>query len=174
MNFEKSCWLQGKNSGGLVLKISKSIEQGIYVLLMIALQTDHRPLRSQLLSERLEVSDSYLKKILRKLVVAGLIESSAGKEGGFTLLKQIDTISLYDVCQALDEIDDLQLPNLHLARKLFPGDNVHIKASEQKTLETFNQANSAFSGVLKGMTLDQLLESDSYQKGVVDWYSGMH
>ncbi|MFC6177042.1 Rrf2 family transcriptional regulator [Companilactobacillus huachuanensis] len=155
------------------MKISKSIEQGIYVLLMMALQTDHRPLKSQLLSERLEVSDSYLKKILRKLVVAELIESNAGKEGGFTLLKPIDSISLYDVCQAIEDIDDLQLPNLHLARKLFPGDNVHIQESEQQTLKTFSQANDAFSGVLKTMTLDQLLESDSFQNGVVDWYDNL-
>lgn len=152
------------------MKISKGVEQGVYVLLMMALQTEHRPLKSQLLSERLEVSDSYLKKILRRLVVAGLIESIASKEGGFILRRVIATISLYDVCQAVDEIDHLQLPDLHLAQKLFPGDVNHIQQSERLTTQTFAAANDAFSVQLKQLTLDRLLEPASYQSGVVDWY----
>ncbi|URN96263.1 MAG: Rrf2 family transcriptional regulator [Candidatus Pristimantibacillus lignocellulolyticus] len=35
------------------------------------------------------VSDSYLKKILRQLVVAGLVTSSASKDGGYQLARSI-------------------------------------------------------------------------------------
>ncbi|MFO8479000.1 Rrf2 family transcriptional regulator, partial [Staphylococcus aureus] len=51
------------------MKISKHFEQGIYVLLILATQEGQGAVKSQTLSEKLEVSDSSLKKILRKLVV---------------------------------------------------------------------------------------------------------
>ena len=52
--------------------INQCVEQGIYVVLILSLEKDHRPLRSSELSTILSVSDSYLKKILRKLVWAGI------------------------------------------------------------------------------------------------------
>ncbi len=71
----------------------QSIEQGIYVVLMLALQKNHEPIKSYTMSQILDVSDSYLKKILRKLVIAGLINSNASKDGGFTLAKSVRDIN---------------------------------------------------------------------------------
>ena len=48
------------------MKISKSFEQGMYVLLMLGLQKDNQIVKSNVMSNILHVSDSYLKKILRK------------------------------------------------------------------------------------------------------------
>ena len=55
------------------MKLNKSFEQAVYVLTMLALQENHTPVKSHVLSDILEVSDSYLKKILVKLTRAGLI-----------------------------------------------------------------------------------------------------
>ena len=55
------------------MKIRKSFEQAICILLYAAL--DCKPIKSHELSEKLSVSDSYLKKITRQLVVSGLIQS---------------------------------------------------------------------------------------------------
>ena len=44
------------------MKISKSLEQEIFVLLMLALQKDKTTVKSFILSKKLEISDSYLKK----------------------------------------------------------------------------------------------------------------
>lgn len=152
------------------MKISKSIEQGIYVILMMAVQQEHTPLKSQLLSGRLEVSDSYLKKILRKLVTAGLIKSVASKDGGFVIDRPVTTITLYDVCAALDDLQTLSLPELHLAAKIFPGNAEHIRQSENIALDAFTAAHEAYSQSLKTVTLDRFLESGSYENGVVDWH----
>ena len=62
-----------------MVRINKSTEQGIIVLLMLGLQKDGQPVDSQSLSTVMGVSDSYLKKTLRKLTIAGLITSSAGR-----------------------------------------------------------------------------------------------
>ena len=44
------------------MKINKSFEQGIYVLLMLGLQKDNQTVKSNVMSNILQVSDSYLKK----------------------------------------------------------------------------------------------------------------
>ena len=46
---------------------------------------------------------SYLSKILRQLVVAGLLDSQKGHHGGFTLTRPSAQIRLYDVLVAVDE-----------------------------------------------------------------------
>lgn len=152
------------------MKVSKSVEQGIYVILMLAVQKDHTPLKSQLLSERLEVSDSYLKKILRKLVQAGLVKSVASKDGGFMIAQQVTQTTLYDVCAALDDLETLTMPDLHLAAKIFPGDAAHIKQSEALAQEAFATAHAAYADALKQVPLSRFLEDGSYQAGVVDWH----
>ena len=68
-----------------MMKVKNSVEQAICLLIMIAHSDEGIPLKSYNISESLGVSDSYLKKIIRQLVVAGLISSEAGKKGGVSL-----------------------------------------------------------------------------------------
>ena len=89
------------------MRIRKSFEQAICILLLIG--TSEGPLKSHELSKMLDVSDSYLKKVTRQLVVAGLITSKASKLGGFILNKKMNDISffiitnfLYFVCKNID------------------------------------------------------------------------
>lgn len=61
------------------MRISTSTEQAVFVMLMLALQRGRTPLRSRLLAQRLNVSDSYLKKILKTMVDARLITARPGR-----------------------------------------------------------------------------------------------
>ena len=146
------------------MKISKSLEQAIFVLLMLALQKDKTTVKSFILSKKLEISDSYLKKILRKMVVADLIVSNASKDGGFQLKKSIEEISLYDVYKAIEttEITDFKS---EIARKLFK-DEEHIKNSEDRIIDTINKAEDT----LKKLKLSALLDSKKYKNSDIDWY----
>lgn len=146
------------------MKISKSLEQAIFVLLMLALQKDKTTVKSFILSKKLEISDSYLKKILRKMVVADLIVSNASKDGGFQLKKPIEEISLYDVYKAIEttEITDFKS---EIARKLFK-DEEHIKNSEDRIIDTINKAEDT----LKKLKLSELLDSKKYKNSDIDWY----
>ena len=74
------------------MRIRKSFEQAICILLLIG--TSEGPLKSHELSKMLDVSDSYLKKVTRQLVVAGLITSKASKLGGFILNKKQTSLNL--------------------------------------------------------------------------------
>jgi Rrf2 family iron-sulfur cluster assembly transcriptional regulator len=69
------------------MKINKSIEQGIFVVIMLELEKDHKPLKCPTLSENLGVSTTYLQKILHRMVNAGIVHSNASKDGGYTIAK---------------------------------------------------------------------------------------
>ena len=65
------------------MRIRGSLEQAICIVLLIS--TSSRPVKSSELSKKLNVSDSYLKKIMRQLVKAKIVSSIASKNGGFVL-----------------------------------------------------------------------------------------
>lgn len=100
------------------MKMSNAVEQSLVVLVMLALQKDELPIKSYLLSNRLEVSESYLKKTMRKLVVAGIVQAIASKEGGFKLARSIADITLLDVYEAI-EGDGSFIHSTQLADRIF-------------------------------------------------------
>ena len=101
------------------MKVNKSVEQAIYVLLILALQRDHTPVKSRVLSQKLKVSDSYLKKILMTMKNNNLITAISSKNGGYQLAQPIDKISLKDVFIAL-ELNQEPYDFNHLAYNVFP------------------------------------------------------
>lgn len=98
------------------MKIRKSFEQAVCILLIIA--TSEGPAKSSYLSNRLNVSDSYLKKIMRQLVVADLISSKASKLGGFVLSRNVDDITFLDIFNAIEGNEHFA-ETTHLVEKVF-------------------------------------------------------
>lgn len=149
------------------MKVNRSVEHGVLVLLMLALQRDHEPVTSQVLAQRMDVSDSYLKKTLRKLVVAGLVESSATRGGGYRLSRPIDQITLADAYEAL-EGEGFSFRASPLAVAVFP-DTEHAEQSIELITETFEGGYEAFLGVLATRRLSDLLKDGVWERGVIDW-----
>ena len=149
------------------MRLSKKFEQGIYVVFMLALQLEGRPIKSHILSEKLEVSDSYLKKILAKLVKFNIVKSNASKNGGFQLVRNIDEISLYDIYQALEEEKEYRPPQ-DLAYKIFVCKEA-IDKNVKKIDDVFVNAFNAFNEELKKLKFSDLLEKDIIKNGKLDW-----
>lgn len=59
-------------------------------------------LRASEISERTDVPVAYLSKVLRRLVVAGLVEARRGHGGGFTLARPARKIQVAEVLAAVD------------------------------------------------------------------------
>lgn len=149
------------------MKINKSVEQAIYVLIILALQKEHKAVKSHILSNILQVSDSYLKKILMKLSKNKLVFANASKQGGYQLNKSIEEISLKDVFFAL-ELNQDTIKFSHLAETIFE-DKEHTKESEQKILDTLNNGLNKFYDELDTLKLSNLLHKEAYEFGVIDW-----
>ena len=100
------------------MKLKISLEEALYVLLILAESHDGKPIKCAVISQQLGVSDSYLKKILRKLVIGQVINSSISKGGGFSLARPLDEIKMLDVFYAI-EGQDSYIRSQHLAERVF-------------------------------------------------------
>lgn len=149
------------------MRISSRFEQGIYVVIILALEQDHHPVKSSTMSGLLDVSDSYLKKILMKLSHSGLVNSSASKRGGYTLARGVDQISLKDVFVALDEGKGFFVQS-DFAQRLFPN-QAHVQESTDKILQTIDEGLGDFCDRLDKLKIADLLEDGAWQNGAVDW-----
>ncbi len=150
------------------MKLTSGVEQAVCILLMLASQKDGLPLKSITLSKRLEVSDSYLKKVLRKLVVGGLIDSNASKTGGFTLAKPDESITLLDVFEAIEGLAPFFVPS-NLVEKVFLMPET-IEKNRNAVINVLSEAEHLFKNSLKKCNLRQLRYYDQNNiPGTVDW-----
>ncbi len=149
------------------MKINSSFEQGIYVVVMLALQKDHTPVKSKILSTVLQVSDSYLKKILMKLSKNGIVISSASKQGGYQLAKDVHDISLKDIFVAL-ELDEGTYESSHYAKVLFPGQK-HAIDTEKRIENVIQNGLNNFYEELEQTKIVSLLEEGAYENGAIVW-----
>lgn len=85
------------------MKLTRSFEQSIAIMITIAGQPANNPIPANALAGKLNLSPTYSQKILRKLVVAGLIKATPGVNGGFIIARNPNQISIVDIMQAIDE-----------------------------------------------------------------------
>ncbi|WP_288590004.1 Rrf2 family transcriptional regulator [uncultured Thomasclavelia sp.] len=139
------------------MKLKNSVEQAICLLVMIAHSDEKTPLKSYNISKSLGVSDSYLKKIIRQLVVAGLITSEAGKKGGVSLKKSPDKITLLDIFEAIEGKEPFARAT-GLVERVFLNELKEVKEQKQAMiLEAFNQAEKSYKEKLKKITLQMAM-----------------
>ncbi|MTD41824.1 Rrf2 family transcriptional regulator [Erwinia sp. CPCC 100877] len=150
------------------MRLSKHVEESLYVILLLATQKGHRPIKSRQLSEILHVSDSSLKKVLRQLVVKGLIHSSASKDGGFELMKDIEDITLLDIVEAVESEELIRYVPNNVAETIFSKKD-HARKSEQYIIDGLNQARDAYAAILEKIKLAAILEEKTIQFGAIDW-----
>lgn len=135
------------------MKIRGSFEQAICIVLIIS--TNTKPVKSFELSERLHVSDSYLKKIIRQLVVHGFIYSIASKNGGFVLRKKPNEITFLDLFNAIEGKEKFA-QNTGLVDKIFDTKKEVIE-KETIIMNYLNAAEHEYRMKLKEITLDKIL-----------------
>ena len=149
------------------MKLNKSAEQAIYVLTILALSKDHRPVKSQVLSHILEVKDSYLKKILMKLSKAGLVHATISRQGGYQLAMPVERIGLGQVLEALDAAER-PLKFSHLGLRIYE-DADHVAEGEEKIRRALSRGEEAYYKQLNGLKVSELLYQEAYEQGTIDW-----
>ena len=137
------------------MKIRQSFEQAICILLLIG--ASDSPIKSHELSQKLDISDSYLKKITRQLVVCDLITSKASKLGGFVLKKKLQEISFLDIFEAIEGKEKF-IETTHLVEKVFDP-NLKVKETEAVIVDYLNTAEEQYKSKLKEITLDHIFKS---------------
>ena len=82
------------------MRITQEADYALRICAMLTMA--EYPVASSVLSKELCVSPKFTSKILRELLLAGLVNSSRGINGGFTLAKSPQRITLRTVIEAID------------------------------------------------------------------------
>ncbi len=132
------------------MQLSTKADYGLRALLDIALHANGRAVSLPEIARRQEISSSYLEQLLLSLQTAGLVRSTRGRKGGFTLTKLPSEIKLYIVLRSLERTlifrDCVDNPGICHRQK-------HCAATElmRRLTEVFIQELNAY-------TLDDLMK----------------
>lgn len=107
------------------------------------------------------VSPTYITKITRKLVVARLITSTAGANGGFILGRPMKEITLYDVVKATDGDEVFFRPNGIIAR-VFTNQEQKVQRGLTLIEDALEEAQLNWQNSLKKVTLDRIAQEVIY------------
>ena len=95
---------------------------------------------------------SYLEQLFRKLRLAGIVTSVRGRKGGYIYAKSIDSITIKDVMDAVDE--DLDATNCHGTHSCNDG-------KQCKTHNLWNGLNNLVDDYLNQITISNLVKNES-------------
>ncbi|MCB9765200.1 MAG: Rrf2 family transcriptional regulator [Alphaproteobacteria bacterium] len=81
---------------------NQTAEYALRVMAYLATIEGDRQVRSAEISTKARIPRHYVSKVLRRLVVAGLVDSRRGRGGGFQLARPPSTIHFIDILEATD------------------------------------------------------------------------
>ena len=88
--------------------LAKATTYALKALALMAREPDNTYFPVSKLAKELDISPTYLAKVLQRLVEPGLLKSTTGPGGGFALAKKSEKISLYDAMLLLEPEDTMK------------------------------------------------------------------
>jgi Rrf2 family protein len=85
-----------------VVKLSNKGRYGVRALFDIAFHNDGRPTQVRDIAERQSIPPRFLEQIFQDLKRAGIVGSKRGPQGGYSLARRAEEISLGEVVRALE------------------------------------------------------------------------
>ena len=152
--------------GGTNMRLSSGWEQSVYVLLMLDQLPEGKYINTISLSERLEVSDSYLKKIIKLLNNERLVKSVRGKNGGVALSKPLSQITFYDVFVAIEGKNRI-FESQNLLKK-FLGNEESKKAKRCVVTSSLDIIENTLVATLTSITLSQVAHQSEINYDLTD------
>jgi Rrf2 family protein len=134
-----------------MMNISTRGRYGLRALLEIAVQPQQMPVTIRDISEKQQMSVTYLEQILHRLKKAGLVRSIRGAKGGYVLARKGEKITVSQIINALDgpiSISHCDLPKMR--EKSCIGPSACVSRILWKKLE------DSIERVLSSVTLDDL------------------
>ncbi|MGG4266238.1 RrF2 family transcriptional regulator [Peribacillus simplex] len=153
------------------MQLTKGVEQAICIIVILSTQDKNVPLSSNEISKRLEVSPSYLKKIIRKLVVKEIITSVPGNNGGLSLAKSTDKIKNLEIIEAMEGPIKM-FPDTGLIEKAFKDGECAEKGMDVLR-HMFSQADALLMEFFSRQTVADLLKESFGKTDIptINWNS---
>lgn len=140
------------------MRITTRGQLAVSAMTDLALRQKMRPVALSTISARQGTSLSYLEQLFSALRRAGLVDSTRGPGGGYTLARRMDQVSVAEIILAVENLktDDLQ--------NLGQGQAAQVKSMTGELWSTFN---SRVMEYLQSVTLQDLV-AQQLEKGVVE------
>lgn len=93
------------------MKLSRTISYAIQASVQLGQAGPDAVVPCRELADQGDMPERFLLQVLRSLVTHGILRSTRGVEGGYTLDRDPEEISLLDIIEAIDGEVSLQLPD---------------------------------------------------------------
>ena len=133
------------------MKISRTVAYAVQATLQLAQAKSSLPVPCSQLAAEGKMPERFLLQILRQLVTHGVLHSTRGVDGGYTLDRPPERISLLEVIEAIDG---------PLNADLVAGEGPPL-AHEERLRATLNEITSAARSHLEGVKLSDLMHKES-------------
>lgn len=87
---------------GCVMKLSRTVAYAVRATLQLATSETSEPVPCSQLAATGQMPERFLLQILRNLVTHGILRSTRGVDGGYSLVRPADQISLLQVIEAIE------------------------------------------------------------------------
>ena len=151
------------------MKFKTGIEQSVYILLILGRVPNDYSITSEDISERLKLSSSYTKKLMKLLVHEGLIKSTTGKKGGFALAKPLSEIDLSNIFNAVEGRGSLFSETDLVTHLIGEENSTQKKCSLKIVMDTIEES---WKAVLQKVNLEELekkIEQEYDTTNIDEW-----
>jgi Rrf2 family transcriptional regulator, iron-sulfur cluster assembly transcription factor len=140
------------------MQLSKGFDYAVRSLVFLALSPEGKPAELKAISETQGVPVSYLAKVMRSLVRSGIVASTLGRDGGYTLRRRPESITLLEVYVAIEG-------RMRLVECL-EGDGGCMFIQDCTQASVWRRLESTVEGFLTETTLRDLLPAPSSGGGL--------
>lgn len=138
------------------MRLTNATEQALAIMAILAVQKRDVPVSSESIYMKLSVSPSYVKKLLRKLVVSRLIGGVSGNNGGFYLEKEIENISLLEIVEAIEGPLET-FPNMGVFQRAFSEFDEIAQNGHNIVAAYFSEADRAWEDKLRHTSIKEVV-----------------
>ncbi|MEW6554875.1 MAG: Rrf2 family transcriptional regulator [Actinomycetota bacterium] len=134
-----------------IMNISEAYSLALHAMAMVAASGEETPVTAHAIATRLEVSESHLSKVMQRLVRSGILGSSRGPGGGFSLNRPASEITLRDIYESVEgplKLDDCLL-------------GTHVCGEKGKSCvfdDLINKVNGDFQHYLEHTSVERIKE----------------
>ena len=142
------------------MKISTKSRYGIIVLIDLVINSEYGSVTLKAISERQNISERYLEQIFSLLRKSGLIIGKKGAQGGYTLTKHPNEITIGEILKVLE--GDLLL--------------IDVKEYEANEMEGFvnreiwSEINKKINDYFESITLEEIVNKYKKEKVEIVYY----
>jgi len=143
------------------MRVSKSEEYGLRLVMSLAVSGDQLTIRE--LAEREDLPDTTVAKIVGRLRHAGLVEAERGRNGGYTLTRSADKISLAHVVSAFEA----EVFSSDFCQTMSPGDGPCAKSVGCRLKPVWRGLRNVIGDFLDGITVADIVAGGNRSQDAV-------